>query len=466
MKRLLGFVSGFLALISALVGLLLFYRIRSQSGRALFVSKVTASAVTPFAALMGAVGAGLGLLLRKPLPLLAGLFGAWASKRYIRQVTAPHDQFTAAFGPVWQGQVPVHLWQGFLWSRWQWTLQPRREPDLEQDVTFWVLPETGQQLLCDVWYPPTAAPRSGVGIIYLHGSGWQLLDKGVGTCAFFRHLAEQGHVVVDAAYRLAPETDFYGMVGDVKRAVAWMKVNAERLGLDPQRIVLAGGSAGGHLAMLAAYTPGHAELTPEDVRNVDTTVRGVVSFYGPSDMKAHFEHTAPLFRDPRRTSGQKDTTKTIFYRLLMALIRLNSRFAMPDMYRWSLKHGPARLEDDDRFVRLMGGTPDEAPENYSLFSPMTYAGPQSPPTLLFHGEHDYLVSYKSSLAMRDKLRQHGVPALAVVYPQTEHGFDLVLPAISPAVQSALYDLDRFLGIMAGGEEETGQRHTIALSELK
>jgi hypothetical protein len=360
MKKLLSFVSGFLALISALVGLLLFYRIRSQSGRALFVSKVTASAVTPFAALMGAVGAGLGLVLRKPLALLAGLFGAWASKRYITQVTAPHDQFTEAFGPVWQGQVPVNLWQGFLWSRWQWTLLPRREPDLEQDVTFWVLPETGRQLLCDVWYPPTAVPRSGVGVIYLHGSGWQLLDKDVGTRAFFRHLAAQGHVVVDAAYRLAPETDFYGMVGDVKRAVAWMKVNAERLGIDPQRIVLVGGSAGGHLAMLAAYTPGHAELTPEDVRNVDTTVRGVVSFYGPSDMKALFEHTAPLFPDPRRTSGQKDFSKTIVNRLLMALIRLNLRFAMPDMYRWSQKHGPARLKDDDTFVRLMGGTPDEA----------------------------------------------------------------------------------------------------------
>jgi acetyl esterase/lipase len=448
MKRLLHFLSGVLSLTSAVIGLLLFYRIRSQFGRALFVSKATASAVTPYAVVMGAIGAGLGLLLRSPWSVLSGMAGAWAAKRYVDQVTAPHDQFSEAFGPVWQGKVPVHLWPKMLWSRWQWQAPIKPEPRVERDVTYWVLPENGRQLLCDVWYPADDVPRSGLGVIYLHGSGWQLLDKDVGTRTFFKHMTSHGHVVVDVAYRLAPEADFAGMVGDVKRAVAWMKVNAERLQLDSQHVVLMGGSAGAHLALLAAYTPGIPDMTPDDVHNIDTSVKGVVSFYGPTDLHALYEHVAPLFPDPRQAQA-RDASSTQIYKLVAAAVRLNMKLVMPDLYRWSQEHGPARLGDDDTLLQLLGGTPDEVPQNYQRFSPITYAGSHSPPTLLFHGEHDYLVPAESALQLVNKLRQNGVPALAIVFPQTSHAFDLVLPSISPVAQSALYDLDRFLGIMSG-----------------
>jgi acetyl esterase/lipase len=60
------------------------------------------------------------------------------------------------------------------------------------------------------------------------------MDKDFNTRPFFRHLATQGHVVMDVAYRLCPEVDIYGMIGDVKRAVVWMKTNAEKYGLDPR----------------------------------------------------------------------------------------------------------------------------------------------------------------------------------------------------------------------------------------
>jgi acetyl esterase/lipase len=317
------------------------------------------------------------------------------------------------------------------------------------DVIYWVLPHSGRRLLCDVWYPADEVERSGLGVIYLHGSGWQLLDKDVGTRAFFKHMTANGHVVMDVAYRLAPEADFPDMVGDAKRAVAWMKVNAERLEIDPQHIVLMGGSAGAHLALLAAYTPGVSEMTPEDVYNVDTTVKGVVSFYGPTDLTALYEHIAPIFPDPRLVQADRDRRNTLLYKLLAAAVRLNLKLVMPDLYQWSREHGPARLSDDDTLLKMLGGTPGEAPQNYQRYSPITYAGPDSPPTLLFQGEHDYLVPTGSALALVDKLRQNNVPALAVVFPQTSHGFDLVLPTISPVAQSALYDLDRFLGIMAG-----------------
>ena len=117
------------------------------------------------------------------------------------------------------------------------------------------------------------------------------MDKDYGTRPFFRQLTAQGHVVMDVAYRLCPEVDIYEMVGDVKRAVAWMKANAARYAVDPQRIVLAGGSAGAHLALLAAYAPDHPRLTPKDVQGCDLSVRAVVSYYGPSDLCATYEHT-------------------------------------------------------------------------------------------------------------------------------------------------------------------------------
>ena len=85
---------------------------------------------------------------------------------------------------------------------------------------------------------------------------------------------------MDVAYRLCPEVDIYGMVGDVKRAIAWLKTNASLYGIDPEKIVIGGGSAGAHLALLAGYTPEHPELTPEDVKDTNLSVRGIISYYG------------------------------------------------------------------------------------------------------------------------------------------------------------------------------------------
>ena len=85
-----------------------------------------------------------------------------------------------------------------------------------------------------------------------------------------------GLTTVPLNYRLADDADLFGMVGDVKRAIAWLKDHTATYGVDPQRIVVAGGSAGGNLALLAAYTPGCPLMTPDDIV-ADTTVRAAVS---------------------------------------------------------------------------------------------------------------------------------------------------------------------------------------------
>jgi acetyl esterase/lipase len=95
---------------------------------------------------------------------------------------------------------------------------------------------------------------------------------------------------MDVAYRLCPEVDIYGMIGDVKRAIAWMKANASRYGVDPEKIVLGGASAGGHLALLAGYAPQHPELAPEDVKSADLSVCGIISYYGPKDLLTFYQY--------------------------------------------------------------------------------------------------------------------------------------------------------------------------------
>ena len=84
---------------------------------------------------------------------------------------------------------------------------------------------------------------------------------------------------------------------------------------------------------------------------------------------------------------------------------------------------------------------------YQLASPITHVHPDSPPTLLIQGEQDIFCPADATRAHHSKLVQAGVPAINLVFPYTNHGFDLLLPQISPAAQPALYDVDRFLALL-------------------
>jgi acetyl esterase/lipase len=296
------------------------------------------------------------------------------------------------------------------------------EPSWERDVPFWTIPGTDRRLLCDLWRPANGKV-SGLGFVYFHGGGWYMMDKDMMTRPFFRHLVDQGHTVMDVSYRLCPEVDAYGMIGDVKRAIAWMKANAPRLGVDPEKIVIAGGSAGAHLALLAGYAPQHPELTPEDLNGTDLSVCGVVSYYPPADMLVMYQHSP------------------------------QDRFAdLP-----AVPTGPdASISFRDDFGRMdifLGGWPEEIPDVYQLASPVTHVHSGSPPTLLIHGDQDGLAPVTITRELYTKLVDSGVPAVSVVFPWTNHAFDLLLPQISPPAQSALYDVDRFLALLLNKEPD-------------
>src|SRR5215207_4143981 len=424
-----------LAFLSVAASSLLYVRIRAPINPlrgSLWILRLLAAAVTPFTALSGTVTAGLALLARSPMALCTGMLGAVAAVRDVRRVTAPHPGFAQAFGVEWEQSIAPEQQSGMLQRRWTWRLPAASEPRWQRDVPFWTLPEADRRLFCDVWQPPRDLAPSGLAVVYLHGGAWSLLDKDFFTRRFFRHLAAQGHVVMDVAYRLYSETDMLGMVGDAKRAIAWMKAQGPAYGVNPERVVVAGGSAGGYLALLAAYTPREGALRPEDVGARDLSVRGVVSCYGPTDLRAYYDYTR---QDIWGYLGQATETHPPGPLVRGLLGTSYERLGLG-------KSGAAGAMEP-----LVGGTPETAPDLYALFSPITHVQPGSPPTLLIQGKDDVIAPVSATNLLFEQLVASGVRAVNIVFPHTEHGFDLVLPYWSPAAQTAWYYQERFLALM-------------------
>ncbi len=424
-----------LGLVSAVAAGLLYLRIRGFIGPlrgSLWLLHLLAEAMTAFVALGGALAAGLALLVRSPLALLSGMFAAVVAARDIQQVTAEHPGFAQAFGPAWEGAIPPEHQVGMLQRRWTLKLPTEAEPRWQRDVPFWTLPDGGRRLLCDLWQPPPGTAPSGLALVYLHGSAWYLLDKDLGTRTLFGHWSAQGHVVMDVAYRLYPETDMLGMVCDAKRAIAWMKTQAPAYQVNPERVVVAGGSAGGHLALLAAYTPHDEALRPEDVGDTDLSVRAVISCYGPSDLRAYYDHLR------QNRWGQSDQ---------IAEARPPSPLMRRLLGTWYERLGLDKPGPAGAMEPLLGGRPELVPYRYALFSPSTHVHPGCPPTLLIQGKDDVIAPVTATNRLFEQLVAAGVQAVNIVFPHAEHGFDLMLPRWSPAAQTAMYYEDRFLALM-------------------
>jgi len=404
--------------LSLLMSVLLPIRVKPPSN--VMLLKMFAESLSPYWAIVGAVGAVIGWLYQAIWAIPMGIVGAGTMIWYVWRCTRDHKGFEKAFGAGWSDQIRPEQAKHMVQKRWSWFLKMKAPAGStwERDVAFWTIPYTDRQLLCDIWQPADDS-ISGLTYIYFHGSGWTILDKDFGTRPFFRHLVAQGHTVMDVAYRLIPEVDIYGMIGDVKRAIAWMKANASRYGVDPEKIVLGGGSAGCHLALLAAYAPQHPELTPEDVQDADLSACGVISYYGPTDLVAIYKHYM----------GRKYFTKEP---AVPIGTKLDSKMKMRIIGRLDI---------------LLGGHLQDVPDVYQLASPITHVHPGCPPTLLIQGDKDALAALGSTDALYAKLIESGVPATYVVFPWTEHGFDLLFPQICPPAQSALYDVDRFLALL-------------------
>lgn len=415
------FIAYFFAVLSLIMSGLLFWRLRGPMGFMVWMPKLAAGALSPIWFACGLIGLVTGLLVRAPVAAAMGAIGMVCMTWYLWKVTQAKLDFVQAFGADWMKHIPAQRQKGLQKRRWMGLLlEPDRSKEcLHANIPFWTIPGSDRQLLCDMWTPPAGVKPTGLTVIFFHGSAWYFLDKDFGTRPFFSHLVAQGHTVMDVAYRLCPEVDVFEMTGDIKRAVAWMKTNTGKYGVNPERVILAGASAGGHLSQLAAYAPKHPRLTPEELIDADLSVRGVVSFYGPSDMKATYYHT----------NQQK-------------LVGLPKVEIGPEAAK-----AKKNMRDAGRLDILVGGHPGEVPEAYELASPISHVHPGCPPTLLVQGEHDLITPIAATRNMHQALVKAGVPAISLEFPYTDHAFDLMAPRISPSNQSALFAVDRFLAMM-------------------
>jgi acetyl esterase/lipase len=196
-------------------------------------------------------------------------------------------------------------------------------------------------------------------------------------------MAARGWTVFAVEYRLAPVYRFPAQIEDVRAALRFVEREGARLEADPRRIVLLGRSAGGHLAMLAAYgrtTPG---------------VVGVISYYGPSDLIGGYRE--PPLPDPI------DVRRTL--------------------------------------ERFLGTSPAAAEALYRSASPASYARRALPPTLLVHGGRDNVVEAKFARRLDRELRAAGNRSVLVEIPWSGHAFDLIFRG--PGNQLALYFTERF-----------------------
>lgn len=425
--------------LAALMSILFFIRLRWPAP-VLWFLKLYASALSPLLTLIGVVGIFTGLATASVFITILGIYDVLIFALHIYSVTRPPDYssgFEKAFGLHWEHRINPSQKKYFLSGRFLLKLPAVPKSRMQQNIPFTTIPDTDRKLLCDLWLPPKKVIPSGMALIYLHGSAFYFLDKDLGTRPFFNHLAAQGHVIMDVAYRLSPETDMMGMVNDVKRAIVWIKENAQRYGVNPNHIVLGGASAGGHLAMLAGYTANNPKFTPKELQGKDIGVCAIISLYGTSDLETLYYHTNQHLTTRSTPNRPKKNVPTQMPHWLIK--RMGKEY-----HRLGFDKG---FEKAGALAPLLGGHPNEYPERYALFSPIKYVHADCPPTLLIHGEHDIMAPVKTTRILYRLLVKKKVPAILHILPQTDHAFDLQLPKTAPSAHNAIYDVERFMALM-------------------
>jgi acetyl esterase/lipase len=220
-------------------------------------------------------------------------------------------------------------------------------------------------------------------VVQIYGGAWQRGEPAA-NADFAKWLAAGGYVVVAVDYRHAPAARWPAQLTDVLSSLAWVRDHAAEFDGDTSRVVLIGRSAGGHLALMAAYSERPLNL------------RGVISYYGPTDLAESYRH--PPSPDPLHNRAVEEA--------------------------------------------LLGGPLDAMADRYAAASPVTYARRGLPPTLLIYGSRDHTVEPKYGRALRDQLAPVGTPVVYLEIPWADHAFDAVFNGVSSQV--ALYYTERFL----------------------
>ena len=235
-------------------------------------------------------------------------------------------------------------------------------------------------------YAPDKISKPVPGLIFIHGGGWTGGSRDVYK-PYSVSYAKKGYVAATISYRFSGEATFPAAVEDAKCAVRWLRANAAQYHVDPNKIAVLGGSAGGHLSLMVGYAPDVPELEGNGGNpKVSSRVQAVVDFYGPYDLTTDFARKAGVVK---KFLGNK--------------------------------------------------TYEEAPELYKRASPMTYLTKNGPPTLILHGTIDDVVPIEQSDRLAARLKELGIP---VVYDRLE-GWPHTMFAAEIVNQRSQFFMDSF-----------------------
>ncbi len=263
--------------------------------------------------------------------------------------------------------------------------QAQARPDtgdlrVESDIVFGMGGDL--ELLLDVYHPPEGVTPKRMAIVHLFGGGFFVGNKNAGYIVNdIRALGRLGYTNVSATYRLQSQDLWPAQIHDTKAAIRWTRANADRIGVDADKIAVAGYSAGGMLALMAAGTNGMAEFEGDGGNaDVSSDVQACIGVY-------------PL--------ASAQTARGLF------------------------AEGEA------------------TPENLAAASPTSYISANFAPTIFIHGTADATVPMSSSIDFFNQLHELGVPTAMTLIQGADHAFDnSALDAIDVMAASIDLFLDR------------------------
>jgi acetyl esterase/lipase len=268
----------------------------------------------------------------------------------------------------------------------------------------------GCEIKADVYGAP-AIGRKPVAV-WIHGgaliSGSRRLSP---DSRLLRSLLDAGFAVVSIDYRLAPETKLPGIIEDVQDAFRWIRANAADLHLEPERVAVCGGSAGGYLTLMTGFS-------------VNPRPKALVSYWGYGDIVGSW-YSQP---DP-------------FYLKQPAVSRAEALSAVGSA---PISEPPPRSNRGRFYLycrqqglwpkEVAGHDPNTEDRWFDRYCPIRNVTREYPPTMLVHGTADTDVPYEQSKMMADRLRQARVEHNLVTVPEGSHG----IGNISPGEQERIY----------------------------
>jgi acetyl esterase/lipase len=261
----------------------------------------------------------------------------------------------------------------------------------------------GCEIKADVYGAEARARKPAV--IWIHGGALIMGSRKSLSGRFHVELLKQGFVVVSIDYRLAPETKLPAIIEDLRDAHRWVRKSGPKLfQIDPDRVAVAGGSAGGYLTEMSGFC-------------VNPRPRALVSYYGYGDITLPWYSRPDAFYLQQPPVPKDEALRSVGTTALSEPMPKNQRGRY---YRYCRQQGIWPKE-------VGGHDPDTESKWFDRYCPIRNVSAKYPPTMLIHGTADTDVPYDESKRMDERLTQMGVKHEFVTVQGAGHGLEGAKP---------------------------------------